>query len=219
MNIDFDNLSNISDEELIRLARIEEEKGNDGEITQKALKILLNSGYGATASPYFQFFDLRLADSITRSGQCAVRWMEKWLNNFLNKYFKTDNEDYVVTIDTDSVTGDTKIIVNNKEITIEDYYNSLSDNFIRYDDFNNDYVKIVDNGDVALSYKDNNLYNGNINYIMKHKVKKEMFEINVNGKKVIITEDHSIIVERNNTLLSIKPKDIQKNDKLIYIDK
>lgn len=145
--------------------------------------------------------------------------MEKWLNNFLNKYFKTDNEDYIVTIDTDSVAGDTKIIVNNKEITIEDYYNSLSDNFIRYDDFNNDYVKIVDNGDVALSYKDNNLYNGNINYIMKHKVKKEMFEINVNGKKVIITEDHSIIVERNNTLLSIKPKDIQKNDKLIYIDK
>ena len=40
MKINFDDLSNVSDEELINLIHIEEERGNDGEITQKALKIL-----------------------------------------------------------------------------------------------------------------------------------------------------------------------------------
>lgn len=40
MKINFDDLSNVSDEELINLIHIEEEKGNDGEITQLALKIL-----------------------------------------------------------------------------------------------------------------------------------------------------------------------------------
>lgn len=74
-----------------------------GEVTQLALKILLNSGYGAFSSPYFQFSDLRLSRSITLSGQCAVKWMEIWLNKFLNQYFHTNNFDYVITIDTDSL--------------------------------------------------------------------------------------------------------------------
>lgn len=147
--------------------------------------------------------------------------MEKWLNNFLNKYFKTDNEDYVVTIDTDSVVGDTKIIVNNKEITIEDYYNSLSDNFIRYDDFNNDYIKEVFNNDKALSYYNNELYEGEIKYIMKHKVRKKFYKIfcMVNSQSVIITEDHSIIVSRNNEIISVKPNNINiYTDKLVLSD-
>ena len=72
-------------------------------IIQQALKIVLNSGYGAFANKFFQFYDLRLSESITRSGQCAVRWMEIWLNKFLNQYFHTNNIDYVITIDTDSL--------------------------------------------------------------------------------------------------------------------
>ena len=50
---------------------------------------------------------------------------------------------------------------------------------------------------------------------MKHKVKKKMFKIKINDKEVEITEDHSIMVLRNNKLISIKPKDILKTDKLI----
>ena len=52
---------------------------------------------------------------------------------------------------------------------------------------------------------------------MKHKVKKRMFKIKCNGDEVVITEDHSLIVLRNETLIEIKPKDVQKNDKLLKI--
>ncbi len=123
MEVNFDDLSSISDDNLIKLYHVEEEKGNDGEITQKALKILLNSGYGALGNSYFQFFDLRLADSITRSGQCAVRWMERWLNGFLNKYFHTENEDYVITIDTDSLYLNLEYLINK----IKEKQTSLTD--------------------------------------------------------------------------------------------
>lgn len=159
-----------------------------------------------------------MSRSITLSGQCAILWVEKWINKFLNNYFHTENVDYCITIDTDSVTGDTDIIVNGSKIKIKDYYDSISDeNFIRYDDFNHDYIKYVSNNDKSLSLFDNDLYEGKIKYIMKHRVKKEMFEISINNKSVIVTEDHSIIVERNNNIISVNPKNILKNDKIIFI--
>lgn len=37
------------------------------------------------------------------SGQLSIRWMEKNINKYLNKLFKTDNEDYVIACDTDSM--------------------------------------------------------------------------------------------------------------------
>lgn len=222
MEINFNDLTNISDEDLIDLYYKEQEAGIDGNTNQMALKILLNSGYGSLSNAYFQFFDLRMADSITKSGQCAVKWMERYLNSYLNKYFSTIDEDYVITIDTDSVVGDTKIIVNNKEITIEDYYNSLPDNFSKKDNIREDYVKVVNNGDYSLSFNDLNMHieSNRINYIMKHKVFKKFYKItNIHiNKSVIVTEDHSVIVERNNEFISIKPKDINQNtDCLIYL--
>lgn len=183
----------------------------------------LNSGYGAYANKFFQFADLRISESITRSGQCAVRWMEKWLNKFLNEYFHTDNEDYVITIDTDSVIGSSEILVNNKKIKIEDYYNSLPNIFIKNDELNKDFVKQVNNGDVTKSVNDLNgkLEDQKINYIMKHNVNKRFYKITYNfeGNYVILTEDHSIIVYRNKEFLSIKPKEINRNtDSIIVLD-
>jgi intein/homing endonuclease len=77
----------------------------------------------------------------------------------------------------------------------------------------------VNNGDKTLSMNNNTGFVecSNVNYIMKHKVNKEIFEIKIGTRKVIVTEDHSIIVLRNNNLVSCKPKEILKTDKLIYI--
>ena len=106
------NLEQLNNEELLEQYEFHNNKALECNIIQMALKILLNSGYGAFANKFFQFFDLRLAESITRSGQCAVRWMEKWLNEFLNKYFHTDNIDYVITIDTDSLYLNLETLIN-----------------------------------------------------------------------------------------------------------
>lgn len=69
---------------------------------QLAKKIQLNSAYGALSNQYFRWFDNRLAESITKSGQLSIRWMERKMNAYLNNMLKTD-EDYVIAIDTDSM--------------------------------------------------------------------------------------------------------------------
>jgi DNA polymerase elongation subunit (family B) len=69
---------------------------------QMALKILLNSLYGAMGNKWFRYFDMRIAEGVTLTGQATIRWAEKYLNQYLNKTLETD-KDYVVAIDTDSL--------------------------------------------------------------------------------------------------------------------
>jgi DNA polymerase elongation subunit (family B) len=70
---------------------------------QLAKKISLNSAYGALGNVWFRYYDLLVAEAITTSGQLSIRWIERSLNEYLNKLLETDNEDYVIASDTDSV--------------------------------------------------------------------------------------------------------------------
>ena len=70
---------------------------------QMAKKIQLNSAYGALGNDYFRWYDIKYAESITTSGQLSIRWIEKKINEYLNKLLKTDNKDYVIASDTDSI--------------------------------------------------------------------------------------------------------------------
>ena len=70
---------------------------------QMAIKILMNSLYGAMSNEYFRYYDIRIAEGITISGQLTIRWAEKHLNQYMNKVLGTDNQDYVIAIDTDSL--------------------------------------------------------------------------------------------------------------------
>jgi DNA polymerase elongation subunit (family B) len=70
---------------------------------QMALKIALNSAYGALANQYFRYYDKRMSEGITLSGQLSIRWMEKKFNEYFNKLLKTEKKDYVIAVDTDSV--------------------------------------------------------------------------------------------------------------------
>ena len=87
------------------------EKNKTGEIkrhmnqldnSQMAVKILLNSLYGALGNQYFRYYDLRVAEGVTLSGQLAIRWAEKAMNGALNSILKS-TKDYVIAIDTDSL--------------------------------------------------------------------------------------------------------------------
>jgi DNA polymerase elongation subunit (family B) len=70
---------------------------------QMARKIQLNSAYGAIGNQYFRYYKLANAEAITLSGQVAIRWIENKLNQYLNKLLKTQDIDYVIASDTDSV--------------------------------------------------------------------------------------------------------------------
>jgi len=70
---------------------------------QMAKKISLNSCYGSLGTPYFRYYKLENAEAITLSGQVAIRWIENKLNKYMNKILKTEDIDFVIASDTDSV--------------------------------------------------------------------------------------------------------------------
>ena len=70
---------------------------------QMAKKISLNSAYGAIGNQYFRYYKLENAEAITLSGQVSIRWIEGKMNGYLNKLLQTEDVDYVVASDTDSI--------------------------------------------------------------------------------------------------------------------
>jgi len=70
---------------------------------QMAKKIQLNSAYGAIGNNYFRYYKLDNAEAITLGGQFSIRWIEAKMNSYINNVLKTDNVDYVVASDTDSI--------------------------------------------------------------------------------------------------------------------
>lgn len=73
--------------------------------SQLVKKILLNSYYGATGSPYFSLYDKRLAQATTLTGQCFIRTVIRNASKFIKMLAHdktTDDETMVIAGDTDS---------------------------------------------------------------------------------------------------------------------
>ena len=103
---------------------------------QLVRKVQLNSAYGAIGNQYCRYYDVEMAEAITISGQLSIRWIEKELNSFLNKTLKTDDYDYVVAIDTDSVylrLGDlvNKMVPNASKQKIVDFLDKSCEEIIQ----------------------------------------------------------------------------------------
>ena len=93
----------MSDQELIEYANklsLDVTKYHNFQLTKK---IQLNSAYGAMGNQYFRFYDIRLAEAVTLSGQLVIQWLAKDINAYLNTLLNTKNFDYVIAIDTDSL--------------------------------------------------------------------------------------------------------------------
>jgi DNA polymerase elongation subunit (family B) len=87
--------------------------------SQMAIKIAMNSLYGATANVYFLYYIAEMAEAITTSGQLSIRYAQKSVNAYLNKILKTKDEDYIVYIDTDSIYVDMSSLVKSVFGTVE----------------------------------------------------------------------------------------------------
>lgn len=94
-----------------RLSKLAEEYGNKGDevnykyYDQRQLiqKILLNSFYGVLLLPSFRFYNKDAGEAITISGQHVIKFSMKVANKFCNSKVNTDNVDYIIASDTDSV--------------------------------------------------------------------------------------------------------------------
>ena len=85
-----------------------EKEINQLENKQMAIKILLNSLYGALGNQYFRYFDMQIAEAVTLSGQLAIKWAEQCMNKTMNEVMNGESKqrkdiDFVIAIDTDSL--------------------------------------------------------------------------------------------------------------------
>ena len=117
--------------------------------------------------------------------------------------------------DTDSHLGSTIIRTNKGNVTVEELFESCTEFWNNGDkEYANDSTLKV------LSYdpSDNTVMYDSINYIYRHKVTKDLYEIEDElGNIVTVTEDHSVMVEREGVLCEVKPMDIRENDILISV--
>lgn len=97
---------------------------------QMARKIQLNSLYGAIGNAFFRYYKLENAEAITLSGQVAIRWIENKMNSYLNKILKTDNIDYVIASDTDSIFLNLSSLIEN----VYDKKKKITENIISFID-------------------------------------------------------------------------------------
>lgn len=98
------NLESLSDHELLELKQQLTNQVSKYKNFQNGLKLFLNSLYGVFGLCYFMYYDRRLAEAITCTGQGVIKWIESSLNTYFNKLLKTTDQDYVTLIDTDSIT-------------------------------------------------------------------------------------------------------------------
>jgi DNA polymerase elongation subunit (family B) len=105
---------------------------------EQAVKVMLNSIYGAFGNKWFHFFNIDIAESITLQGQSAILYSEKILNKYFHEFWLKDKQVHshfnisiknklvrpsVVYIDTDSA-----------YVQFEEMYESI--------EWNDDYMSI-----------------------------------------------------------------------------
>lgn len=176
-------------------------------------KILLNSLYGALLNPYMRFFDKRVGQSVTLTGRCITKHMSAKINEILTGEYNNIGDAIVYG---DSVDGSSIIETNYGPMKVEDLFEQSRIRWAKGKDEERLYS--VDKYFKVLTYdpETKKPYYSDIDYIYKHETEKDMYEIEDDyGNKVIVTEDHSIMVERNGELVEAKPYEIVEGDRLI----
>lgn len=180
---------------------------------QLVKKINLNSLYGAILNAGCRFFDKRIGQSTTLSGRCVAKHMASKINEVVTGEYNHTGDAIIYG---DSVTGDTTILTDNGDVTIETLYNRCVEHSItgekEYGVWSPDKV-------IGFNTYEDSTVMANIACIMRHKTKKKIYKINLlNGKSVKVTEDHSIMVDRDGFLTEVKPTDILPSDLFICLN-
>jgi hypothetical protein len=160
-----------------------------------------------------------IASSITLSGQAVIKKSNEFAKIFLQErskqsddYFK--HNDPIVYNDTDSFLGDTSINTLDGILRVEDMWNSNTSDVIISEHGHE--MKLCDIS-VHTYDKDTNVDRFmQTKRLFRHKVNKRLFKIkSANGKEVTITEDHGLMVMRDNNLIRISPLEKIPGDMVI----
>jgi DNA polymerase elongation subunit (family B) len=206
-------LSKIKDKSIIELyeetdIKQLEDYENDAEVNDATYKRVINGTYGFLAAITGRYYNKNLGESITAAGQLAATGFRKYMRK---KLYAKD-----IYQDTDSCWGESIINTNVGDYKIEDLW-GMSINKTEYKD-EKFFAELPELKTLCYDVENEKVVQRDIKYIMKHKVKKRMFRIELaTGEHVNITEDHGVIVKRYNKYLTVKPSEIIEIDEIIKI--
>jgi hypothetical protein len=182
---------------------------------QLVKKINLNSLYGAILNAGCRFFDKRIGQSTTLTGRRIARHMAGKVNEYITGDYDHVGKS-VIYGDTDSEIGSTIHQSNFGEKSIEELFASCSE---FWNDGDKEYAYHPDLMVMSYNPDSNEPYFGHINYIYRHKVSKNLYEIEDElGNTITVTEDHSVMIERSGILMEVKPAEINDTDILISVN-
>lgn len=139
--------------------------------------------------------------------------IEVYTNNSNEHNFYGNN---ILIHNTDSITGDSIIHTSKGDKTIEQMFNENYNNNLFHTHKGHE---LVSTSDKVLNW-DNNLYYGDVKYIMRHKVSKPKWKLRTkDGHEIVVTNDHSMIVFRDGEKLEVKPHEILLTDKILIVKK
>ena len=119
--------------------------------------------------------------------------------------------------DTDSVDSSSIIVTNESTSNIEEFYNRNIKNGSAGDTLAG-HNSVKTNEKVLNWTKENEIYYAPVKRIIRHKVSKPKWKLKTkSGKEIIVTNDHSMIVFRDNIKIEVKPSEILKTDKILTI--
>lgn len=181
-----------------------------------ALKVIMNSVYGYFGFKNSRWYNPIVANAITQH----CRHLTKKCIDFAEK-------NGWIPVYSDSVAGDTKVIIkkNNKieEVNIKDLFENCD-----YKINNKEYC-LLDNIEALTLDKNYKSVFKKIKYVMRHKVNKKMYRVYISNSNYIdVTEDHSLFgylnkkirkkKKINNLMIEVKPNELGKEIKnLIYL--
>lgn len=199
---------------------------------QTSLKLILNGSYGAFATQYFILFNNNVAGTITAEGRQLTKTMSNvnedyWYNQWhldtelhdklgiTSKGLKVSKipETESVSVYGDSILGDSILRTEIGDIKIEDLYKN-------YCDLHN--IDIMDSKEVipcdikSLNWTTDGYNMSKVKNVIRHKVSKKKWKLKTkNGQEITVTNDHSMVVFRENVKIVIKPCEIESGDKIL----
>ena len=195
---------------------------------EQAVKLTMNSIYGAVGNNYFACFNTDVAEAVTLQGQDLIKYSEKIIHRYFHEFWHDDFELHEKLGVTDvkkvhkplTIYGDTDSVFSSSVIHGKDEFGNIFS--LKIEDLFRSFVKktdvfvdhkgnqIIEDPNISvLNYLNNCLGFSQVKKIIRHKVSKPKWKIVTrSGKEIIVTDDHSITVFRYGKKIHIKPSEI-----------
>jgi hypothetical protein len=218
------------EERIEKLTSLKNELKNE----EQAVKLTMNSIYGAIGNNWFVCFNPDVAEAVTLQGQDLIKYSEKALHKYFHEYWHVDKELHeklelttvkrvskplVIYGDTDSLLGDSLVCIkygeNHSKIRFDELFSTFSGSCGYHTDNRGNEIIEPDNL-ASLNYINEYLAFSPIKKIIRHKVRKAKWKlVTETGKEVIVTNDHSLTVFRDGIKIHIKASEINIDTDLV----